>query len=145
VPRNVLLRLIDVQDSIREIEKLVASASFEAFAQSWGMQRAVERGLEIISEASRHLSDEYKAQAPDVPWRQIAAIGNLLRHEYQRVDISATWNILKEHLPRLAEATDRLIAEENLRERPQLDWPSFHVPRQWQPFWQRKACSWGRH
>ena len=82
------------------------------------MQRAVERGLEIISEASRHLSDDYKAQAPDVPWRQIAAIGNLLRHEYQRVDISATWNILKEHLPRLAEATVRLIAEENLRERP---------------------------
>jgi uncharacterized protein with HEPN domain len=40
----------------------------------------------------------------------------LLRHEYQCVDISATWNILKEHLPRLAEATDQLIAEENLRE-----------------------------
>lgn len=107
MPRSVLLRLIDIQDSIREIEKLVASASFEAFAQSWGMQRAVERGLEIISEASRHLSDDYKAQAPDVPWRQIV-----------RVDISATWNILKEHLPRLAEATVRLIAEENLRERP---------------------------
>jgi uncharacterized protein with HEPN domain len=71
------------------------------------MQRAVERGLEIISEASRRLSDDYKAQAPDVPWRQIV-----------RVDISATWNILKEHLPRLAEATVRLIAEENLRERP---------------------------
>jgi hypothetical protein len=37
------------------------------------MQRAVERGLEIMSEASRHIPDDLKALAPDIPWRQIAA------------------------------------------------------------------------
>jgi uncharacterized protein with HEPN domain len=75
------------------------------------MQRAVERGLEIISEASRHIPPDLKASAPDIPWRQISAIGNLLRHEYQRADITATWNIIAEHLPPLAAAIKRLITE----------------------------------
>ena len=82
------------------------------------MQRAVERGLEIISEATRHIPDDYKALAPEIPWRQIAAIGNLLRHEYQRADNSATWNIVTEHLPGLAQALDRLVEIANSRETP---------------------------
>jgi len=91
------------------ITALIADADYDAFVQNWGMQRAVERGLEIISEASRHIPAEYRALAPEIPWRQIAAIGNLLRHEYQRADTSLIWNILIEHLPRLAEAVDRLM------------------------------------
>ena len=82
------------------------------------MQRAVERGLEIISEASRNVTDEYKALAPEIPWRQIAAIGNLLRHEYQRTDSSAIWNIVTEHLPALSNAVNRLIAVAEKREGP---------------------------
>jgi uncharacterized protein with HEPN domain len=73
------------------------------------MQRAIERGLEIISEASRHIPDDQKALAPEIPWRQIAAIGNLLRHEYQRADSSLVWNIVIEHLPRLGAAVNRLM------------------------------------
>ncbi len=80
------------------------------------MQRAVERGLAIISEASRLLPADLTALAPEIPWRQIAAIGNLLRHEYQRADSLATWNIVKEHLPQLATAVDRLILDDGNRE-----------------------------
>jgi uncharacterized protein with HEPN domain len=80
------------------------------------MQRAVERGLEIISEASRHIPDDVKALTPNIPWRQIAAIGNLLRHEYQRADIMATWNIIEEHLPALAIAIGQLIVGAERRE-----------------------------
>jgi uncharacterized protein with HEPN domain len=54
--------------------------------------------------------------APSIPWRQIAAIGNLLRHEYQRTDIMATWNITKEHLPALAVAIGQSIVEVERRE-----------------------------
>jgi uncharacterized protein with HEPN domain len=67
--------------------------------------------LEIISEASRHIPPEMKARAANIPWRQIAAIGNLLRHEYQRTDTRATWNIIVQHLPQLAAAIEQLIAE----------------------------------
>jgi uncharacterized protein with HEPN domain len=116
VPRSVLLRLTDIRDAIDGIQCLACGVAFETFAGNWGMQRAVERGLEIISEASRHVPDDLKALVPDVPWRQIAAIGNLLRHEYQRADITATWNIIEQHLPQLAVAIDQLIVRTEHRE-----------------------------
>ena len=49
------------------------------------LRSAVERGIEIISEASRHLGRDLKAQHKDVRWKDIAGIGNILRHDYQRV------------------------------------------------------------
>jgi uncharacterized protein with HEPN domain len=60
VPRSVLLRLVDIRDAIGGIQNVVARATWDGFAKSWGMQRAVERGLEIISEASRHVPDELR-------------------------------------------------------------------------------------
>jgi uncharacterized protein with HEPN domain len=117
VPRSILLRLCDIRDAIGGIQQVVAGVAFDGFAKSWGMQRAVERGLEIISEASRHVPGDLKALAPSIPWRQIAAIGNLLRHDYQRADILATWNIVEEHLPPLAVAIERLIVEAERGER----------------------------
>jgi uncharacterized protein with HEPN domain len=118
VPRSILLRLTDIRAAITGIDDLVTGVAYDTFAQSWAMQRAVERGLEIISEATRHIPDDYKALAPEIPWRQIAAIGNLLRHEYQRADSSATWNIVTEHLPGLAKAVDHLIEIANARKAP---------------------------
>jgi uncharacterized protein with HEPN domain len=103
--------LLDIQETIDRINDLVAGVTPEIYANSWAMQRAVERGLEIISEASRHIPPDLKASAPDIPWRQISAIGNLLRHEYQRADVTATWNIVTEHLPPLATAIKQLISE----------------------------------
>jgi uncharacterized protein with HEPN domain len=76
--------------------------------------------LEIISEATRHIPADYKALAPEIPWRQIAAIGNLLRHEYQRADSLAIWNIVAEHLPRLREAIDRLVEVARASEKPSV-------------------------
>jgi uncharacterized protein with HEPN domain len=70
--RTILLRLTDMRDAIIGIEGVVSDVEFEAFADNWGMQRAVERGLEIISEASRHVPPGFKALAPEIPWRQIA-------------------------------------------------------------------------
>jgi uncharacterized protein with HEPN domain len=98
--RSILLRLTDMREALIGISTLLEDSSYDVFVANWGMQRAVERGLEIISEASRHIPDENKASAPEIPWQQIAAIGNLLRHEYQRVEASLIWNIVVEHLPR---------------------------------------------
>jgi uncharacterized protein with HEPN domain len=117
VPRSILLRLSDIGEAIAGIQDVTAGVAFEGFANSWTMQRAVERGLEIISEASRHVPDDLKALAPNIPWRQIAAIGNLLRHEYQRADTMATWNIIGQHLAPLAIAIEQLTIEGERRER----------------------------
>lgn len=52
---------------------------------------ALERFLEIISEASRHLPDGMKDTRPEIPWPRIADLGNVIRHSYQHVDIELLW------------------------------------------------------
>jgi uncharacterized protein with HEPN domain len=68
-----------------KIDSLVASISREEFANDRVRRLAVERLLEILSEASRHVPKTLQ-EASDIPWRDIADLGNLLRHAYHRVD-----------------------------------------------------------
>ncbi len=65
---------------------------------------AAERSLEIISEASRRFDGELKATQPEIPWKDIAGIGNILRHEYFRTDPEIIWATIQEDLPPLYEA-----------------------------------------
>ncbi len=108
--RSFRVRLEDIAEAIAGIDALLAGADLSAFSQSWAMQRAVERGLEIISEASRALPDDQKLQHPAVPWMQIAGIGNILRHEYHRVEPVIVWNITQTHLPVLARAISQMLS-----------------------------------
>jgi uncharacterized protein with HEPN domain len=77
--------------------------SLESFSASWTLKHAVQRGLEIISEASRHLPAEMKNRYPNTDWRAIAAIGNHLRHAYQRVDDRIVFDVVQRDLPSLEE------------------------------------------
>jgi hypothetical protein len=61
----------------------------DVFETDWQRQWLVERGVEIISEASRHLTDELKARHPEIPWQKVAGIGKVLRHNYE--SIVAPW------------------------------------------------------
>jgi len=70
---------------------------------------AITRCLEIISEASRRLSDELKARHPHIPWREMAAAGNFYRHNYEDVLPQRVWKTLQEDLPPL-----RAIIEQEL-------------------------------
>lgn len=64
-------------------------------------QRAVERCIEVISEASRHIPDAIKAKHPEIPWSDVAAIGNVFRHEYHNVAARIVWDTVRLHLPPL--------------------------------------------
>lgn len=79
------------------------------YEQSWQRRRAVERGIEIISEASRHIPEELKDRYPHIYWREIAAIGNLLRHEYGRIDDRIMWRVVQRYLPELKTAIAAML------------------------------------
>lgn len=106
--RSVRLRLDDIREAIDGIVATIGGTDFETFRTVWHLRRATERGLEIISEASRSIPEDLKALAPEIPWPEIAAIGNILRHEYQRVEPLIVWNIVERHLAPLSTAVDRL-------------------------------------
>ena len=82
MPREFLHAVDDILETIVAIEQASVGKSFEDFKRNWVLRRALERGLEIISEASRAIPDDVKNLETDVPWRSVHAIGNILRHQY---------------------------------------------------------------
>jgi uncharacterized protein with HEPN domain len=78
-------RLTDILEAIEHIRGEMAGVTIDAFEADWRKRWLVERGVEIISEASRHLTEELKGRHPQIPWAKIAGIGNVLRHDYESI------------------------------------------------------------
>jgi uncharacterized protein with HEPN domain len=66
-----------------------------------------------VSEASRHLPTALTSKYPEQPWAEIAAVGNLLRHEYQRIDDVIMWKIASKSLPALRPIVQAMLAAED--------------------------------
>jgi uncharacterized protein with HEPN domain len=95
------LRLHDIIDAIRRIRSETEGVTLDAFEADWRKRWLVEPGIEIISEASRHLPADLKARHPELPWRKVAGVGNVLRHEYERTAPEVLWSVAQEDLPPL--------------------------------------------
>lgn len=80
--------LADLLHNIQLAEQFTRGLRFEEFRDDLMPVYAVVRCLEIISEASRRLSDALKSRHPTIPWREIAGAGNIYRHDYE--DVAAT-------------------------------------------------------
>jgi uncharacterized protein with HEPN domain len=91
--RPVLLRLTDMLEAIETAEGVLETLDYEAFRTDRARRYSIERCIEIVSEASRHIPEALKQDYPDVPWREIAATGNLIRHDYRRLDDRILWKI----------------------------------------------------
>ncbi len=76
----------------------------------WLWRRAIERGIEIISEAARHLPDDLKRAEPGVPWRQVTGVGNVLRHGCDSVEDAVIYDIATSQLDELEAAVRRMLA-----------------------------------
>jgi uncharacterized protein with HEPN domain len=79
-------RIDHIVTAIDNIRHIVAGFTRESFADDLTVRLAVERSLEIISEASRFIPAELKAKEPGINWRGLADLGNWLRHAYHRTD-----------------------------------------------------------
>ena len=66
----------------------------------------MERGIEIISEASRRIPAELRALRPEVPWNDIASIGNIPRHKYHSISMPIIWELVQKDLPPLKAAIE---------------------------------------
>jgi uncharacterized protein with HEPN domain len=108
--RDPRLQADDVLQAIANIEADTAGLDFERFAADRRTRQLVERNLEIISEASRRIPDSSKATEPDVPWREIAGIENVLRHDYGQVKPEILWGVCTRRLAALKAAVQRIRA-----------------------------------
>jgi uncharacterized protein with HEPN domain len=111
MPRSIRVRLIDIRDEIAGIRDLTKNADASIFTASWAMKRAVQHALLIIAEAAKHIPPELKETQPGVPWQKIHGLGNLLRHEYRRVDPDILWSVVTDYLDPLDDAVPALLEE----------------------------------
>ena len=109
--KGIIARVRDMIETIDQLERATVGKTFEDFQRDWLLRKAAERGVEIISEASRHLPEELKARHPYPRWRQVAGIGNVLRHEYHRVEDQIVWSVIQDELPRLRVHLEAMSAE----------------------------------
>ncbi len=109
-PRDPRLHIDDVLQAIANIEADTSELDYESFVTDRRARQLVERNLEIISEASRKIPQRLKQTEPDVPWREVAGIGNILRHDYGEVRPEILRRVRTNRLAALKAAAERMLA-----------------------------------
>jgi uncharacterized protein with HEPN domain len=97
-------------DSIKKIESY-SSVGKEEFLTVSHWQDAIIRNLEILGEASKRLSKPLKSRYPDIQWRNIAGLRDVLIHDYMGVDLSTVWNVVEHNLPILKKQLDGILED----------------------------------
>jgi uncharacterized protein with HEPN domain len=103
------LYLRHVLDAIEKIDRYV-EVGYDEFMAASHWQDAVIRQLEIIGEAVKRFSPEIAERRPDIAWRRISGMRDVLIHDYMGVDLEAVWQVTQSDLSRLRQAVEELLA-----------------------------------
>lgn len=102
--------LRDILDSAQAIRAYLSGVSREEFLANSEKQDAVLRRLEIIGEAASRLSPEARAMFPNLPFRSMRGMRNIIAHDYGEVDIDQVWTTAVDDLPDLIQTLERHFA-----------------------------------
>ncbi len=115
MPPTLADRVQHILEAIEDCERILAQKDRSTFAGDRLIRLAVERALEVISEASRHIPNEIKQREATIAWQRVADLGNRLRHTYHRVDPDILWDIVRNDLPPLKLFVNRIIRDEQAK------------------------------
>jgi uncharacterized protein with HEPN domain len=111
--REWWLRVQDILNAIARIQYSTAGMTFEDFTR---MEEIINQGilynLIIIGEASVNVNDEIKSRYPQIPWRLMGDMRNVMAHEYFQVNQRLVWNTIQNHLHTLVPLLEELLAQE---------------------------------
>jgi len=108
--RDYRLFLDDILEAVEKIRGYTSEMDYETFKGDTRTQDAVVRNLEVIGEAARSLPDDVKARAPEIEWRKIVGLRNILVHEYFGASLPIIWDVVWNKLDILRAACERLCA-----------------------------------
>jgi uncharacterized protein with HEPN domain len=102
--------LEDILQAARAIRRFTQGVSAEEFKANEEKYEAVNRKFEIIGEAARRLSPEVRRRFPQIPWKLITAMRNILIHDYDDVDLDVVWETVQRDLPALIDSVEASVA-----------------------------------
>jgi uncharacterized protein with HEPN domain len=104
------IRLQHILEVIHEIGTYLVSSDFTEFISNSMMRFACIKQMEIIGEASNHISEEIKRKFTGIEWAQIVGMRNVFVHEYFGVDTNLVWEIIKNDIPDLKEKISAVVS-----------------------------------
>ncbi len=99
--RDELMYLQDIANSCAKILRYTESLTQADLIRDQKCYDAVVRNLEIIGEAAKHISDDLRARFPDIEWRKIARMRDVLSHVYFGIDNDILWDVVQNKIPPL--------------------------------------------
>ena len=97
--REFILYLEDMLQSMDRIEEYLGRLDFKTFKQTYLVVDAIIRNFEIIGEASKNIPTDIQEKYPEIPWKKIYGLRNLIAHEYFGIDYEMIWEIARKNLP----------------------------------------------
>jgi uncharacterized protein with HEPN domain len=110
MPRDFRLYVDDILEAIGRVREYTADLDQDDLATDRKTTDAVVRNLEIIGEAARSVPGSWKQKAPEVDWRKIVGLRNILIHQYFGVSVPILWDIIQNKLDPLDEACRRILS-----------------------------------
>lgn len=104
-------RLLHMADALDWIAEFVTPLDFDEFRQDLKTRLSVERSLEIVGEAANHISQELKDRHPEIPWRQMSDLRNVVSHEYFQIRQEIIWQVATDEVPRVSAQLQQLLSD----------------------------------
>ncbi|MCK5333136.1 MAG: DUF86 domain-containing protein [Candidatus Aenigmarchaeota archaeon] len=109
--RNLRLFVEDIEESINNIQNFTQNMTLKKFLEDTLVQDAVLRRLEVIGEATKNIPTEFKDKYPDVPWKKMAGLRDVLTHFYFGINFERVWLVVKDDLPDLKKKIKKILED----------------------------------
>jgi len=107
--KDDLFYIENILQSINRIKLYISGKDYTAFVDDFIIQDAVVRQLEIIGEATKRISKDFRNDNPEIPWADMAGMRDILIHDYIDVDLNIVWKTASESIPKLQALLEKLV------------------------------------